>query len=313
MAELLQRPIKYGYLFDMSEASAPVLADNIASAVKAQLDFIRDNKHFACAYRLELSPPNPDLPNQWRVLDKKYCRDPRPPHKRRAAHLIYKLQPSLRLMTIQYAANCMFHIYAVRKLNNQMAPNRLAGCTLWKSCFYSLKKPRYMMAARRELVRELLVIPTDHLTNEDIVTDVGVWEFVIKAMHTELKVEGSLPIEKIAINFGEWETAQAMNKHSQGCHGHIHLQLTKICCSGWPYGGLDYNLENCQVLKSTWLLSSFASVSFRKLGKLEDDVRILKEDVHGLKEDMRDVKRLLQPENFVSMLKEALQSLDIAG
>ncbi|KAI9139476.1 hypothetical protein BKA69DRAFT_1126552 [Paraphysoderma sedebokerense] len=116
---------------------------------------------------------------------------------------------------------------------------------------------------------------------------------------------------------------KAMNKYAQGCHGHIHLQLTKSAHRTLKrkYAGLvgrtgdskDYSLENCQVLESTWLLSSFASVSFRKLGKLEDDVRILKEDVQGLKEDMRDVKRLLQPENFVSMLKEALQSLDIAG
>ncbi|KAI9137677.1 hypothetical protein BKA69DRAFT_872802 [Paraphysoderma sedebokerense] len=178
------------------------------------------------------------------------------------------------------------------------------------------EKPRYYMASRRELVRELLVTPTEHVTNETFVTDVMVWQFIIRALRKELLVSGGLGIDGIAVNFGKWESAQAMDKYAQECHAHIHLHLTANASEELEqkYSSLkgrtgkpqDYNMENCQLLETTWLLSSLTSLTLHQLREVKDDVKGLKGDMDKL---IVDVKALLDPRKLVLSLTEALKEV----
>ncbi|GES88850.1 hypothetical protein GLOIN_2v1782606 [Rhizophagus clarus] len=69
---------------------------------------------------------------------------------------------------------------------------------------------KYSVCLRRDLYRELLLIPYEHDDNEKLVTSVDTWKNIFK-LHRRLG------FYQVSFNFGVWE--------SLSCHGHAHFRF----------------------------------------------------------------------------------------
>jgi hypothetical protein len=97
-----------------------------------------------------------------------------------------------------------------------------------------LSTEHYIVQARKELSRELLVFPRpfcNHgcITNEGLVRSDLFWRAVALIISKIASlVELPHPVECVALNFGNWESANAEpNTTGASCHGHAHLILTR--------------------------------------------------------------------------------------
>ena len=92
--------------------------------------------------------------------------------------------------------------------------------------------PRFAIGVKRDPIRQILLAPTNHLTNCELVKEIQTWtviDNIYKYIQTLCKLSGNSLLEGIAANFGKWETASADDDsdYAMDCHGHIHMYLSR--------------------------------------------------------------------------------------
>jgi hypothetical protein len=84
-------------------------------------------------------------------------------------------------------------------------------------------------------VRDIILAPKRHITNEELVKDSKFWNivrnFVSSMLARTSNTEAKDVIELVALNFGRWETRQAEDPLAMNCHGHAHFNLTPNAAS----------------------------------------------------------------------------------
>ncbi|CAG8617030.1 3469_t:CDS:2 [Funneliformis mosseae] len=94
---------------------------------------------------------------------------------------------------------------------------------------YSLKQTdEWIVISRLEHVRELLVFPTKHKTNKDLIKSEEFWAWVLDNLVKNFLgafCSRGYPLNSFAMNFGTWESELAKDKNAVDCHGHLHLCL----------------------------------------------------------------------------------------
>ena len=98
--------------------------------------------------------------------------------------------------------------------------------------------PGYVLLARPEYTRDLLLAPDPRQkntkkniphNNEEMVIDAYFWETVITTcfeLSIKCRLDISETIDVVCVNFGTWESGQAVYHKAKTFHGHIHLNLT---------------------------------------------------------------------------------------
>jgi len=151
----------------------------------------------------------------------------------------------------------------------------------------------FNLGNRREPIRDLLLVPKYHKTNDQLVTDSDMWntialiirlfEAVIRTSIQNLPTTANTVLEGVAVNFGRWETAQSMDdsQYALDCHGHIHLLLTRLAVDVLVkddgFSGLrgrvqhpDTNLElDCREMENLRLLGAENKI-------MQNDISIIK-------------------------------------
>lgn len=165
----------------------------------------------------------------------------------------------------------------------------------------------FIVQARHENQRDLLLFPNTeklHLANTDMVAWPVFWQHVQMAGETVIKLmDGKLcnsPFERVAFNFGLWETAMSLDHRAIDCHAHAHLHLTRECAeflqNRWPMlvGRINaperYREKNCIELENRRLLSKEMREVSNKLTDLSATVNTMSNNMTAL---MAMVSRLL--------------------
>lgn len=100
----------------------------------------------------------------------------------------------------------------------------------------NFEKPYFIFMAKKEIIRDLVIFPNfpRHLSNRELVQLPLFWAMTIitcKILDHELERKISSdqqpiwPVEAIAINFDQWETAGSYDKRLVDCHAHAHFLL----------------------------------------------------------------------------------------
>jgi len=138
-------------------------------------------------------------------------------------------------------------------------------------------KPEYWsLYSRLEPTREVLLIPNNTAIKNNIiphgngklvlqsefwksVQEYSYYLYQMQINNNRSKLSNDLaPVERIVINFGNWETGMRVNPFLCECHAHVHLWLTKqFVCSdtftqlnGHDYPPEDYLLINALKLEN---------------------------------------------------------------
>jgi len=137
--------------------------------------------------------------------------------------------------------------------------------------------------------REIMMSPKAHWNNLKLVKMQKFWDNVVAALrvlHQKTQLDFGSLIEKVACNFGEWESQIAEDKFSLECHGHIHIILSKDCQASLAATGgfaplqgreLDppqYELDNVALLERE-IMSLEISEILHRLDRLETKLNIL--------------------------------------
>ncbi|GBB90250.1 hypothetical protein RclHR1_17130002 [Rhizophagus clarus] len=126
----------------------------------------------------------------------------------------------------------------------------------------------WILISRLEHVRELLVFPTKHKTNKDLIKSEEFWVWVLHDLVKNFLgafCSGGYPLDSFAMNFGTWESELAKDKNAVDCHGHLHLclKLDVVRKMEYKYLGIrgkvndpyHYGLLDCKELETSRLIS----------------------------------------------------------
>jgi len=113
----------------------------------------------------------------------------------------------------------------------------------------------FYLSARSELTRDILFIPSVHINNLALATDPTWWQLMLDAkLFLEKEIVGPPAhfgvVDRVSLNFGQWETKIAQNPRLLDCHGHAHFALKAGTCNLVPCG-ITVALESdcaCRVL-----------------------------------------------------------------
>ncbi len=98
---------------------------------------------------------------------------------------------------------------------------------------------RFVAVARFEALRDLLLMPCVPCKdpqlhdNTQLARSHVLWKSVIELVNRLTQLSSSwgigaeVPLERIALNFGKWETAASKDERALYCHGHVHFVLTR--------------------------------------------------------------------------------------
>jgi hypothetical protein len=174
-------------------------------------------------------------------------------------------------------------------------------------------KQPFILMARMETTRDLLLLPNPlcriagwkgHYTNSQLSCMPFFWQkvfdtctFLAEKIHEK---EPAFIIDKVAMNFGLWETAMSLDHRAIDCHGHAHLDLTNEAAKylSQVYGVLngrtnppnDYIEENCTELETKRLLSMRLDGLETRLDGLETKFNGLETKFDDLKTNVDDLK-----------------------
>ena len=87
----------------------------------------------------------------------------------------------------------------------------------------------WLLLAKKEAVRDVLLFPRPpkhHMSNRELVQKKSSWQQVLETLTFIDSAIGPCAVDRIAVNFGEWETERSLNPNSLSCHGHVHFLLT---------------------------------------------------------------------------------------
>eukprot|EP01098_Paradermamoeba_levis_P012256 TRINITY_DN531_c0_g2_i1.p1 TRINITY_DN531_c0_g2~~TRINITY_DN531_c0_g2_i1.p1 ORF type:complete len:441 (+),score=28.68 TRINITY_DN531_c0_g2_i1:126-1448(+) len=92
------------------------------------------------------------------------------------------------------------------------------------------KAQGYVLAARREATRDLLLCPTNHKSNFDIAKSDEFWGTTVSLIGL-IQTTDEKGVELVALNFGKWETEQSKDDMAISCHGHAHVFVSAAIIS----------------------------------------------------------------------------------
>ena len=168
------------------------------------------------------------------------------------------------------------------------------------------------LGCRREVTRDLLLAPVNHMRNIQYAVYVETWQCIAKVYSiivSETKV--GQPVQGVGINFGKWETGNSndTSKYAVDCHAHLHLILSRaaidILCKEAGCKGLcgrvedpeDHLLRDCNELETNRILS----LEHKTLDKKVDN---LSAEVKGLSVEVKELKRSL--DTLITLITEKL-------
>ncbi|CAF4811162.1 unnamed protein product [Rotaria socialis] len=182
------------------------------------------------------------------------------------------------------------------------------------------KDVHFIFTANREIIRDLVIFPKPpwHLTNRQLVQQPFFWAtaiLTIRMLHRQLEekllVQQEIwPVEAVAINFGQWETAGSYDKRLMNCHAHAHLLLDLAfinACDDTFFSALkgrvdqppNYLKQNTQLLHFERLqnheFDSQQMANFsQRLNNVENNLQGVTTDLQGVKTDLQNVTIDLQ-------------------
>ncbi|CAF4039808.1 unnamed protein product, partial [Rotaria sp. Silwood1] len=201
---------------------------------------------------------------------------------------------------------------------------------------YLAQEFHFIFTAKKETIRDLVLFPKPplHLTNRQLVQLPFFWATAIltsKMLHHQLQQktlseQKIWPVEAIAINFGQWETAGFYDKRLIDCHAHAHLllNLTFInACDNTFFSALkgrvdeppNYLKQNARLLHFDRLHNhEFNSQQMddfsNRLTNVENALQGVKTNLKGVKTDFQGVKTDFQGVNTdLEDVKTNLQGL----
>ena len=147
--------------------------------------------------------------------------------------------------------------------------------------------------ARRELMREILVLPRIHRSNAELAVMEEAWKAALQFRGDAAAGVIMTPsdLAYIAMNFGEWESKQRAVKHAIECHAHMHLgfarsALPRLALVPVLKGRTDsapcYPLQDCIELESARLLASVMADHGERLTALGERLTALGAEVKAL-------------------------------
>lgn len=149
----------------------------------------------------------------------------------------------------------------------------------------------YIATARPSPVRDVLLIPLAHTTNKLAMDSNSFWAAAHR-FFSAIRRCHSNPLQKIAFNFGRWETRQALDPAAIDCHAHAHFYLSRGCVdalikqmpsnaarlrgrTGHPE---DYLEEDARILEQNRLVGDEAIVTRQRFDHMDmrfDDLEAL--------------------------------------
>ncbi|RGB22566.1 hypothetical protein C1646_677744 [Rhizophagus diaphanus] len=147
----------------------------------------------------------------------------------------------------------------------------------------------WILTSRQSNVREILVFPLKHKTNKELVKSKSFWLWVFEDVVNKFfgKFQpNEYPVNCFALNFGEWESEESVDRYAINCHGHLHLQLKLelvkkmeekfLAMRGKVDDPTHYGLKDCQELETSRLLSMENSRISHKLDLIFNTLELIK-------------------------------------
>jgi hypothetical protein len=165
----------------------------------------------------------------------------------------------------------------------------------------------WILTSRKDNVREILVFPRKHKTNKELISSEPFWKWVFNdVVDTFFKGKFQLdkyPVECFAMNFGEWESEEAVDKYAKNCHGHLHIHLeiglaremekNFTSMQGKVNDPIIYTLKDCKMLETSRLMSL--------------EVSSMRQEISSIKQELSDVKKKLSNvENSLNLIMKHL-------
>ncbi len=92
---------------------------------------------------------------------------------------------------------------------------------------------RFIFSVKKEIIRDLVMFPMPqcYLSNKQMIQLPLFWATMIftsrmlkrQAQQKNPGAQQTYPVDAIAINFGQWETAGSYDRRLVDCHAHAHL------------------------------------------------------------------------------------------
>jgi len=169
---------------------------------------------------------------------------------------------------------------------------------------HSLAPEKYVAYARPAPVRDIILAPKKHTSNRKLACQTEFWDAAATFLGSIREYHAEYTIEKLALNFGTWESLQGEDPNALDCHAHVHFYISRATATrlkekilrGAPsYEKVmegrtgppeDYTEANILALETQRLICDEANQNHERLRGIESRMTGLESRMTGLESRM---------------------------